>query len=307
MENLDILCCGELTIDEISTTEKITDDHKSAILKSTGQYYGGRGGNFSVYSSLFDVRVGLVSAISHDPESLEYKKHLASKNIDISNLFENAKAHTSKCFIFSEGEKNRIFFYGGALQEERKNYLNHVKNAVNRIGHNIIYCTSPDQEINTTALINSKAETKIYGPSNSLYTHSKESIVECLSNTDMLFLNQHESEFIEEQLKMRPKDIAKEFGIKLLIKTLGGAGSQLISEQETIHIPPFKSEKVLDTTGAGDAFAGAFIANYLKTKDLVYSGKVASAVASFVIEEMGCQTNIPTLEKIMQRIQSPVI
>jgi len=288
-------------MDEISTAEKITDSETSVILDSTGHYYGGRGGNFSVYSSLFDVNVGLSAAIGHDSEGMAYKDYLVSKNIDVSNLFESAKTHTSKCFIFREGKKNRIFFYGSALQEQRETYLDYIKKTVNKIGHKAIYCTSPDPEINKIALVESKAGTKIYGPSSNIYSHPKEDITECLRNTDILFLNQNETDFLERLLKKKANDIIKEFDIKLLIKTLGEAGSQLITDKETINVPPCKPQKVLDTSGAGDAFAGSFTANYLKTKDLLYSGKVASAVASLVVEEIGSQTNIPTIEKVMQR------
>lgn len=301
MKNLDILCCGELTLDEISIAEKLTDNESSAILKSTGHYFGGRGGNFSVYSSLFDVNVGIAAAIGNDPEGQEYKNYLASRKIDVSNLFENAKTHTSKCFIFREGKKNRIFFYGSALQEQREAYLEYIKKAVKKINTKAIYCTSPDQEINKIALADSGARTKIYGPSSNMYAHSKESFADCFGNTDILFLNQNESDFLERLLQKGVKEIISEFGIKLFIKTLGEKGSQIITEMETINVPACKPKKVLDTSGAGDAFAGSFTANYLKTKDILYSGKIASAVASLVVEEIGSQTNMPTIEKIMQR------
>jgi ribokinase len=301
MSGLDILCCGELVVDEISRAEKITDDQASVKLTSTGHYYGGRGGNFSVYSSMFGLRVGIVGGMGNDPEGLEYRSYLASRGIETSTIFRNAKAHTSKCFFFIEGDKSRIFFYDGALQDERESYLSNVKDAAAGIAHSAIYCTSADGEVNRVALLNSKAETKIYGPSSTIYLHSKEGTAECLSNTDVLFLNRNESEFVEGLLKKGLEEIMDEFGIKLLIRTLGGDGSQIITAQGRVDIPPCKPARVVDTTGAGDAFAGAFVANYLKTKDPAYSGRIASAVASFVVEEIGCQTNIPTMEKIMQR------
>jgi ribokinase len=307
MKNLDILCCGELTIDEISIAEKIVDSQASSKLKSTGQFYGGRGGNFSVYSSLFGARVGVVAAIGRDLEGSRYRSYLNSKNINTDYLFETARANTSKCFIFNDDEKTRIFFYGGALKTEYGAYLDSVKDAVKKIKHDIIYCTSPDQEMNQAALINSDAETKIYAPSSNIYMHPKESVTECLRAVDVLFLNQTESDFLEKQLEMSTNEMINEFKIKILIKTLGKAGSRIITRENIIDIPSFKPEKVLDSSGAGDAFAGAFVANYLKTKDLAYSGRIASAAASFVVEEVGCQTNIPTPEKIMKRAQKTVI
>jgi sugar/nucleoside kinase (ribokinase family) len=43
----------------------------------------------------------------------------------------------------------------------------------------------------------------------------------------------------------------------------------------------------LDPTGAGDVFIGAFLAEYIRTKDPVWCACVGSASASFVVEGIG--------------------
>ena len=300
MKPLGILCCGELTIDEISEATSISGEG-SLKLNSTGRFFGGRGGNAAVYASIFGVSVGIIGAIGDDAESREYVEHLLSKKVDVENLYYNKKAHTNKCFIFNGEEGSKIFFYGGALLEERESYLEYLKKGISKIDHDFLYCTSPDPEVNFILLRDSKARTKCFGPSSNIYSYLEKDAEACLSNSDILFLNGDEGRFLERLFGKKMEDIVEEFNLKFIVKTLGSLGSQIIFKDSLLKISPCKATKVVDSSGAGDAFAGSFMANFYKTGDPSYSGRMASAAASFVVEQAGCQSRIPTREGVSGR------
>jgi len=74
-------------------------------------------------------------------------------------------------------------------------------------------------------------------------------------------------------------------------------------------VPAYTPPHVVDPTGSGDAFAGAFVIEYLRTEDSVWSTAFASAAASFVVEGVGpsnfgarCQTE-ERAEKIMEKVK----
>ena len=74
-------------------------------------------------------------------------------------------------------------------------------------------------------------------------------------------------------------------GCKIAIVTLGAEGSYISTyDGETFSVPAIKPRKVLDSTGAGDAYAGSFLAEYLKTRDVWRSGIIASSAVSFKVE-----------------------
>ncbi len=298
----EILCCGEITIDEICDAEKSGAHSVSTKLSSRNLFYGGRGANFSVFASLFGAKVGLLGAAGGESEGRAYVSYLKGRGVDISGVFEKCQRN-SKCFIFNESDAARVFFYGGALLENGKDYINHVKNEIMRRKHDAIYCTSPSQEMNSECLSASSAEVKCYAPSSNIYTHTKKSIEACLTHTDILFLNEKESGFMESLFSSSMKEIAEVFRIGIVAVTMGGQGSRIIENGDVKVIPPSRPERVLDTTGAGDAYAGSFVANYLRTKNIEASARIASAAASFVVEERGCQTNIPTQERIFRRME----
>jgi ribokinase len=306
MVQLEILCCGELTIDEISEAGSISGEG-SLKLSSTGRFFGGRGGNASVYASMFGVSVGIMGAVGEEIGGQEYVKHLISEMVDVENLYYNKKAHTNKCFIFNGQEGSKIFFYGGALLEEREPYLEHLSSRIAKIEHRMLYSTSPDPEVNYILLKNSEAGIKCFGPSSNIYSYLKKEAEACLGNSDILFLNEDEGEFLERLLQKKMQEIIKEFNLKFIVKTLGHRGGEIIAEDSVLKIPPYEASGVIDTSGAGDAFAGAFMANYYKTEDLSYSGNIASATASFVVEQAGCQSRMPTREEIFERMKKRII
>jgi len=78
-----------------------------------------------------------------------------------------------------------------------------------------------------------------------------------------------------------------DYGVKIVIVTRGMRGSTLFFDNAVYNIPACASKVVADPTGAGDAFIGAFLAEYVRGKDPLWCACVGSASASFVVEGIG--------------------
>ena len=78
-----------------------------------------------------------------------------------------------------------------------------------------------------------------------------------------------------------------ELGPEIVIVTMGQKGSVLFFEETKYSIPPCKSARIVDPTGAGDVFIGAFLAEYIRKKDCLWCACVGSAASSLVIEDVG--------------------
>ena len=78
------------------------------------------------------------------------------------------------------------------------------------------------------------------------------------------------------------------FGPEVVVIKMGDAGSLVWSREmeQGWHVPIYRTD-VVDTTGAGDAFCGAFSATYTQTRDPRASAVSGTVAASFVIEEFG--------------------
>ncbi|MDR2707726.1 MAG: carbohydrate kinase family protein [Nitrososphaerota archaeon] len=76
-------------------------------------------------------------------------------------------------------------------------------------------------------------------------------------------------------------------GVKTVIVTMGAKGALLSFEGEQYNIPACHPTVLVDPTGAGDVFIGAFLSEYLKRKELLWCASIGSAAASMVVEGAG--------------------
>lgn len=90
----------------------------------------------------------------------------------------------------------------------------------------------------------------------------------------------------DKSLIQKLQQLAKEHH-KLFIITLGPDGSMAQHGSKTFTEPAVSVEKVVDTTGAGDAFAAAFVKEYLYTKDVQGSLKLGNIHAAKMVQKLG--------------------
>ena len=89
-------------------------------------------------------------------------------------------------------------------------------------------------------------------------------------------------------------------GIDIVIVTLGSKGAILSDCGSKHFVPAYKSEVIVDPTGAGDCFIGGFLAEFLQKKEILWCAYVGSAAASIAIEKIGSNF-LGKKEEIYQR------
>ncbi|CAN5905013.1 sugar kinase [soil metagenome] len=72
----------------------------------------------------------------------------------------------------------------------------------------------------------------------------------------------------------------------LVALKLDAAGALVLDRGRVVRIPP-ATNKLVDATGAGDSFAGAFLARYLQNQDAEAAAVFATGVSAWVIELLG--------------------
>ena len=85
----------------------------------------------------------------------------------------------------------------------------------------------------------------------------------------------------------------------MVLVTLGERGCRGQAEGRRFHLPAFQVE-VVDTTGAGDVFHGAFIYGMLQRWELMKTIEFASAVAAIKCTRLGGRTGIPDRQQALR-------
>jgi sugar/nucleoside kinase (ribokinase family) len=295
----DLLAVGHTALDYIIQVNQFPEPNSSTAINNMKTFHGGAAANVAVVSANLGLNSSLVSAVGGDFKGSEYQNLFKSLSIDIEDMIiiEDVKSPTA--FVITNENNDQIsYFYWGAAKyfKESKIPLEAIKKA------SAVHLATGDPGFNRKCGETAYKFNKLisFDPGQDLHMYSPSELEEVIKISDILFGNHHE---IDRILKILDINVEKlqELGPKIVVKTLGKNGSRIYTD-EKIEIGA-KIIETLDPTGAGDSYRAGFLRAYLNGDDLEFCGNFASAVASFVVEAEGCQTNIPNYDMALKRMK----
>ncbi len=129
----------------------------------------------------------------------------------------------------------------------------------------------------------------------------RESFLDLIDNyIDIVFCNESEvlSLFKKDKLEICQRDLSSL--CELVVVTLGSKGSLIINKNAIEVIKSITKGKIIDTTGAGDIYAGGFIHGLIKNYSLKKCGEIGSICAGQIITQLGSRSNIDFRELIRE-------
>ena len=107
-------------------------------------------------------------------------------------------------------------------------------------------------------------------------------------HVDILFANETEICSLYERDEFDRAAAMARQDVELAALTRGEQGSVVLRGAETVEVPAVATE-VVDTTGAGDAYAAGFLAALTAGRDLAQCGRLASIAAAEIISHYGAR------------------
>lgn len=89
-----------------------------------------------------------------------------------------------------------------------------------------------------------------------------------------------------------------EMGPRIFIETVGESGSYTVTAEERFHTPAFQVD-VVDTTGAGDVFHGAYIVGLLQGWNLRQIAQFSTAVSAIKCTKLGGRAGLPCFDEVI--------
>ena len=126
----------------------------------------------------------------------------------------------------------------------------------------------------------------------------RESFIHLIEDfVDILFCNEAEIKSLFKEVDLQNCKTGIQSICELTVITLGEKGSLLIDKSNIEFIKPVILGEVIDTTGAGDIFAGGFIHGLINNYSLNSCGKLGSICAGHIVTQIGSrpQTNLKDL------------
>ncbi|MCR9113526.1 MAG: ribokinase [Rhodobacteraceae bacterium] len=242
---------------------------------------GGKGANQSVAASRAGAQVIHVGAVG--PDGAWAISELEGHGVDCTHvtMLDSTTGHA--IINVDTGGENAIVIFPGANQEQS---LTDVESAFMVAGQGDFLLLQNETNLQAKAakLARSKDMTVVY----SAAPFSPDSVRAVLPYVDILVMNSVEFSQLTEVLG----DTISDLPAMVQIVTKGSAGVDWIENETTRHVPARKVKPV-DTTGAGDCFAGYVVAGLAEGMSPEQALRLGTSAAALQIQRRGTAGAIP--------------
>ena len=295
-----ILVTGSSNTDLVCLTDRLPRPGETVASTSFAVYPGGKAANQAVAAARSGANVVFAGCFGDDDYGRDRYAELEAEGIDLtySRVIEGETSGLALIAVDSAGE-NIIITVGGA--NERIS-VEQLREAFRDREYDVVLLPNeapPDvvREIVTSA---GAATVVLNAAPFASY------LSEIAGSVDVLVCNEVEaSQFLGRDVKI---GAAQEAVIELAglagggaVITLGAAGAVGSLDGDVLEVPAL-DVKVVDTTGAGDAFCGAFAAWLASGRgfdEALQAGVVAGSLAA---TRAGAQPSLPRYEEIVSRL-----
>jgi sugar/nucleoside kinase (ribokinase family) len=266
------------------------------ISKSTT--LGGTGTNIAMVAAKLGVPTAICAFVGEDfPE--RYENEMKASGLLMDEMIRVKEHESSQAIVVNDSEmRQKVIFNQGPQGSASNLNIMLTKNASS--SPYVHFCTGePEYYISIMKAIRNSEPHIALDPAQEVYKMwDKDSISGALELSDALFCNSYEARVIERYLSIgNVMDIEK----GLVVCTEGEKGSTAKIDGEKVQIPMVKGNAFKDATGAGDAYRAGFYCGLYNGYDTHESLILASATASFVVEQVGALTNVPGWEDVLER------
>lgn len=262
---------------------------------------GGTAANVAVGLARLGYKTGIVSAVGGDNTGIDIKNTLSKNDVNISNLKTFQSKKSSFSVIVSYKGERTIFVYHAFeplnfhLPEHLSTkwfYLGPMAEGFERLYYKIVA-----QVV--------KNDIKIaVNPGSLQIAAGLNSFGGLLKLISLIFLNRQEAKILSGLSGLpQVKDMAKVIhlqGPKIVVITDGKEGAYVYNGIDFFRIGPYPAHRV-DSTGAGDSFAAAYLSATIEGESLREALKWGVINSASVIEKIGAQEGLLTKNTIKRR------
>lgn len=265
-----IVVVGSINIDLCTRTEFTPKLGETVFGQNFDILQGGKGANQAVAASRLGANVNFIGAVGNDSNGELALNNLKNEGINIDGVEIIEGIPTGVANVIMCKEDNSIIVVGGANDKVDASFINKKRHIIEAADIVLVQNEIPSEGVRATLEIahNSK-KVIIYNPA-----PLTEETYELSKYATYCTPNEHESKGFKTKSN--------------LVITLGERGVAYAGA-----IIPARKVVVVDTTGAGDTFNGAFCCALAQEKTVVEAIKYGIKASAYTIQSIGAQTGMP--------------
>lgn len=293
-----VLVAGAINTDLVARLKTAPEAGETVTGQSFAVFGGGKGANQAFASARSGAATTMLGALGNDDFGKQRLADLTAEGIDVSFVAITDQAASGVALIFvEETGQNRIAYIPGSTLTATPNQAV----AAIRATRPTVLLTTLELPLPTlTALYE---EARLLGAK--IITNATPEPAtgrEIVRLANILIVNETEAtELLGIQQGDRPWQAVarslRDLGPSAVVVTLGKAGAAVDTAEFSWQIAAPEVE-VVDSTGAGDAFAGAFAAHLASGGDLRSAAQTGVLAGSIAVTKAGAQPSMPRLAEI---------
>jgi sugar/nucleoside kinase (ribokinase family) len=259
---------------------------------------GGGGSNTAATFASQGLKTAYCGMVGKDEAGQDIIKELKKRGVETKFIYQTDKKPTNLSVIFSTPKERTILTYKGA-----SNFLDLAKLPMAQLKKTSWFYLAPfggelDKSFNS--LVDFAEKNKIKLMVNLGTSQLKRADKQFLKKIDILLLNQEEGQMLVASPVLKEEKLMieiKRFFPGILILTNGALRAFVQDKQRLYAVQPTET-KVLDMTGAGDAFGSGFLSAFIKTKgDIKEAMQLAVANSAACIQQWGAKEGLLTKDE----------
>lgn len=305
MRGKSLLAIGYPSLDYmIKVSDSVTFGQTTLIENDDNQCpnYGGCGVNIAYLVAQFSHKTGVAMRVGNDFQKTGYEKFLKDGQVNLEEVQQIKSVPTSSTrLIMNEAGDHITLFYPGAMESKfhQATSFDHLS----EFDYGVVTVCEPQYGQGFVNQCIKEKHPLIFSMKADFTSMPVAYIDQVMQHSELIFMNEVEYSLLNDKLPQPVKAYLNNPITQGIIVTQGGQGSYIYTKQEEIIIPAVKQVAVVDTAGGGDAYIAGFLHGYFSGKDLSVCGEYGSVLSAFIIEKMGCLSNVPTLEQFTERHQ----
>jgi adenosine kinase len=305
---MQILISGSLAYDRIMDFPGKFSDHILAdkihilnvcfVVNGLAEKFGGTAGNIAYTLALLGERPLILATAGSD--FAKYEDWLRQHDLPLEGIRLIPEELTAGAYITTDMADNQITgFNPGAMKYPSLYEVDHAQ-LPDRLA--IVAPGNVEDMLSYSQSYKEHNIPYIFDPGQQITSLSAEQLTDLLSGSKLLIANDYELELIVQKTGLPRKELLKR--TEAIIVTFGENGSIIIAARGEKKIGVAKPSKVLDPTGAGDAYRAGLIKGLVLGKELADAARMGATSASYAVECQGTQEHSFTLEEFWSRYRA---
>ncbi len=295
-----LVVVGSMNVDQITYCQRVPDEGETLVADRYEQGFGGKGANQAVMAARLGAAVSFVGCVGDDALGSATIENFKAHGVDTVGVRVVHGTATGVAPIWVDGHgSNRILIAPGANDALDEAHVLAALGTLERRPDLVLAQLETPQAATAAAFawaggvgvptVLNPAPAAPLGP-------------ELLANATWLIPNESEFTLL---FGARPdaESVTAAAGGQRLVVTLGADGA-FVSDTGASQRVPARAVDAVDTTGAGDAFVGAFCVGLAAGLSPIAAAHLASIAGGLSVERRGTQTSFPDLDAVLRAVEA---